>query len=148
MARNTDLKALVERFAADIESAVVSRVNAEFGSRFDELRARILEGAASAPAPRGLRRKPGPRAGFKAELKPCPVCGTANKARRFSYLCEDHRSGENLKKFKGAAKTVAGKTKKRGAGRRASAKAAPRRGPGRPKKGGRKGAAPAVETKA
>jgi hypothetical protein len=71
----------------------------------------------------------GSRANYAAELKPCPVCGTPNKARRFSYLCENDRTAENLSKFKGAArKGAAAPAAKRGPGR------PPKRGPGRPPK--------------
>ncbi len=129
MARQLDVKSIVEKFAAEIEAAVAARVNAEFASRFDELRGRIL-GGASTSAPKAAassapqKRRPGPRAGFKAALKPCPVCGTPNKARRFSYLCDEHRTEENKKKFKGGAAV----TKKASAPRAAkkSRKAAPR----------------------
>lgn len=127
MARKTDLGRLVEQFTSDLERAIRSRVNSDFASRFDDLKRSILGGASRAPAG-GVRAKgrPGPRSGYKAELKPCPVCGTPNKARRFSYLCDKHRTDENLRKFKGAAK--------------AGGKAAPaKKGRGRGKAGARKG---------
>jgi hypothetical protein len=107
MAKSRDLRALVEGFAAQLELAVREHVNREFARRFDDLRTSILKGARRPPlltggsarlSARSLRR-PGP----KAALKPCPVCKVPNKARRFSYLCDKHRSADNLKKFKGAA---------------------------------------------
>lgn len=129
MAKQVDLMSLVKQFATEIEAAVSARVNAEFAARFEDFRSRIIDGAVgvkksmpSLPAA-GVAKKRGPKAGGKAELKPCPVCGEKNKARRFSYLCEKHRSDENLKKFKGAAKpTAAAKAGGRKGGRRKGSK--------------------------
>lgn len=45
----------------------------------------------------------GPRPGYTVTPKPCPVCGTPNAARRFSFLCESHRSPEYLAAHKMAA---------------------------------------------
>lgn len=53
-----------------------------------------------APAPTYTR---GPRPGYTVTPKPCPVCGTPNAARRFSFLCESHRSPEYLAAHKRAA---------------------------------------------
>lgn len=100
MPKVKELTKLVEKFAADLEEVVAQRTSAEFASRFDELRRSILGGAAKAPTLR--LKKPNPRAGIPAELKPCPICGEPNKARRFSYLCENDRTPENLAKFRGA----------------------------------------------
>jgi hypothetical protein len=103
MARETDLKALVNKFAGEIEAAVVARVNAEFAARFDDLRKSIV-GGESKRAPRAAaKRSASPRSGLKAALKPCPICGKPNKARRFSYLCDEHRTNENQAKFKRGA---------------------------------------------
>jgi hypothetical protein len=104
MAGKSDVRRLVEQFVSDLERAVTDRVNGDFATRFDDLKRSILGGAAREPRPSGRRLRPGPRSGYKAELKPCPVCGTPNKARRFSYLCDKHRNEENLRKYKGAAK--------------------------------------------
>jgi hypothetical protein len=158
MARNNDLTSLVAQFASDIETIVARKAAEAFAERFDAVKAQLLGGApvraARAAAPALVahvvpaepgHRKPGRPKGSKsrkaAELKACPVCGKMNKARRFSYLCEDHRNAENLAKFKGTAKTgVAAKAApvKRGPGRPPKAlPAAPapvKRGPGRPPK--------------
>lgn len=45
----------------------------------------------------------GPRPGYTVTPKPCPVCGTPNAARRFSFLCESHRSPEYLAAHKRVA---------------------------------------------
>lgn len=54
-------------------------------------------------------RKParGPKKGSKAPKKPCPVTGTLNTHRRFSYLMPEVRTPENLAKFKGGGKAKA-----------------------------------------
>lgn len=36
-----------------------------------------------------------------AELRPCPVSGVLNSARRYSYLMPEHRTPENLAKYRG-----------------------------------------------
>ena len=148
MARSTDLKDLVEQFAAALEGVVARRANEAFAAKFDAVKSQILGGGTAAPraaapaaAPAGrVTRKAAGRASYAAALKPCPVCGTPNKARRFSYLCDSHRSPENLSKFKGAAKAGAAKAAapvakpaKRGPGRPPKAVGA-KRGPGRPPK--------------
>jgi hypothetical protein len=51
-----------------------------------------------------VRGKRGPKKGGKAQPKPCPVTGTLNTYRRFSYLMPEVRTPENLAKFKGASK--------------------------------------------
>jgi hypothetical protein len=139
MPKKTDLQSLVAKFAEELEAAVTARVNDEFAARFDDFRSRILGGEKVAPRTvvatggKAAGKRRGPRAGSSAPSKPCPVCSEPTKARRYSYLCEKHRSDENLKKFKNAkvAAKAAGK----------------KRGPGRPKgsgKGrGRKAATPA-----
>ena len=113
MARNADLRSLIENFVSSLEVVVRERVNNDFAARFDELRERILDGVTSAPrapgkktAAKAASKRRGPLAGTKAALKPCPVCGTPNKARRYSYLCDEHRTAANQKKFKGAAKAA------------------------------------------
>ena len=117
MARDPELRALVDRFASQLEEAVTSRVAAEFARRFEELRASVLAGATKAPATRG-RRQPGPPPGTRAQPKPCPVCGEPNKARRFSYLCEAHRSAESLAKFKGGQPPAVKRRPAEGRGRK------------------------------
>jgi hypothetical protein len=115
MARTANpLSRLMKQFSSDIEAAIAARVNDEFAARFDDLRDSVISAVAQgggSKSRRGkqplgtfaLRRKPGPRAGtIVAEQKPCPICGEKNKARRFSYLCDAHRSVENLAKFKSA----------------------------------------------
>lgn len=143
MARNSDLQQLVQDFAAQLEAIVARRANESFAAKFDSVKAQILGGrvapAAAAPSAGRVGRPRGSRASYAAELKPCPVCGTPNKARRFSYLCENHRNAENLAKFKGAAKAgapaAAGATPaKRGPGRPRKVPVAGKRGPGRPPK--------------
>ena len=108
----SDLKALVEQFATQLEGIITRRANEAFAAKFDAVKAQMVGGSAtkSAPAaaPKGrVGRPPGSRANYAAAEKPCPVCGTMNKGRRFSYLCEDHRSAENLAKFKGASRKAA-----------------------------------------
>lgn len=49
-------------------------------------------------------KKPGPKPGLKAVPRPCPVTGTLNTYRRFSYLMPEVRTAANLKKYKGWAK--------------------------------------------
>jgi hypothetical protein len=51
-----------------------------------------------------VKAKRGPKKGGKAQPKPCPVTGTLNTYRRFSYLMPEVRTPENLAKFKGASK--------------------------------------------
>jgi hypothetical protein len=137
VARNVNpLALLMKKFSADIESAVSARVNQEFAARFDDLRDSVISAVARGAGAQGrrgrpaggtfaLRRKPGPRAGtIVAELKPCPVCSEKNKARRFSYLCEKHRSTENLAKFKSARSAAkAGVAPKAGRAPKAAGKA-------------------------
>jgi hypothetical protein len=130
MASN-DLKSLVEQFATQLESIVTRRANEAFAAKFDAVKAQLVGGSTpsrtvkvAATAPKGRVGRPaGSRNLGPAAEKPCPVCGKMNKGRRFSYLCEDHRSKENLSKFKGAARK----------GAPAAAPAA-KRGPGRPRK--------------
>jgi hypothetical protein len=55
---------------------------------------------AETPAPSSQR---GPRPGYTVPPKPCPVCGTMNTARRFSFLCEQHRTPEYLTAHKKVA---------------------------------------------
>ena len=124
MARSSDLQSLVQEFAAQLEAIVTQRANEAFAAKFDSVKSQLLGGKAAAPTKGRVGRPRGSRASYAAELKPCPVCGKPNKARRFSYLCEDHRSAENLNKFKGAAK---------------GPKPAVKRGPGRPPKAGKRG---------
>jgi hypothetical protein len=142
MPRTSDLAALVSSFASQLEAIVTRRANEEFAARFDGLKAQILSGSKTAPV-LGLRR-PGRPVGSKsrrpADSKPCPVCGTLTKARRYSYLCEDHRTPENITKFRGSAAKAAAPKVKRGPGRprKNPLPAAPapkvKRGPGRPPK--------------
>ncbi len=159
------LSLLMKKFSVEIEAAVAARVNDEFAARFGDLRDSVIAAVAQGAGVKGrrgrpaagtfsLRRKPGPRAGtIVAELKPCPVCGEKNKARRFSYLCEKHRSEENRAKFKSnrsataAARTAsapraakgAGKAKAT-AGKTATPKAAKGAGKAKTAKPGRKAA--------
>jgi hypothetical protein len=115
MARTANpLSQLLKSFSSEIEAAVAARVNEEFAARFDDLRDSVISAVSQGKTVKGrrgrpslgglsLRRKPGPKAGtITAELKPCPVCGEKNKARRYSYLCDKHRSDDNLSKFKSA----------------------------------------------
>jgi hypothetical protein len=134
MAKTSELQALVEQFATQLEAIVTRRANEAFAAKFDVVKSQILGGTAAA-APVKVKgrvgRPPGSRAAYAAAAKPCPICGTPNKGRRFSYLCENHRSAENLAKFKGAT-------------RKAGAVAAPppapvKRGPGRPPKAVKRG---------
>jgi DNA repair exonuclease SbcCD ATPase subunit len=104
MAVAQELNALVQDFARKLEQLVEQRAREAFAARFDEARAQLVEPTTAAPAP-GNRRtvvktRRSPLAGLKAEPKPCPVCGKKNTARRFAYLCEDHRSDANVQKFK------------------------------------------------
>ena len=149
MARGNELESLVQQFVSQLQGVISKQVEAEIAGRFDSFRNSIFAGGsvvaargrpASVPvaAPAGKRRSP--LAGREAELKPCPVCGTPNKARRFSYLCEEHRTNENLAKFRGAAKTgaapapvAAKKTASKAAKAPKAPKAPGKRGPGRPK---------------
>jgi hypothetical protein len=164
MARSNDLQSLVQQFVSQLEGVLAKQLESDLASKFDAFRASVLRGGAVAPsAPRSTTvvaakgtRKRSPLAGREAELKPCPVCGKMTKARRFSYLCEEHRTPENQAKFKGAAKTGAAPAAKpaAAAAKKAPAKAAKaaktaKRGPGRPKgsknkKSGAKGEAPAA----
>jgi len=103
----SDISTVVTAFVSELEQLVESRIKTDFDARFAQFRDGILKGARSAKAALAQgSSKRGPKAGFKAELKPCPVCKTPNKARRFSYLCEDHRDKASLAKFKGAAKAA------------------------------------------
>ena len=157
MARTANpLAQLMKKFSVEIEAAVAARVNDEFAARFGDLRDSVISAVAQGAGTKGrrgrpaagtlsLRRKPGPRAGtIVAELKPCPICGEKNKARRFSYLCDKHRSDENLAKFKSArsaaaAKTVAAPKAAKGAGK---AKAAGKTAAPKAAKGAGKAKAP------
>ena len=130
MAKSSDLQMLVAQFAAQIESLVARRANEAFAAKFDAVKSQLIGGGSIAPTKGRVGRPPGSRASYAAALKPCPVCGTNNKARRFSYLCENHRTAENLAKFKGTAKD-AKPVAERGPGR--PPKVA-ERGPGRPPK--------------
>jgi len=49
-------------------------------------------------------KRRGPKLGSKAAAKPCPVTGTLNTHRRFSYLMPEARTAENLAKFKRGGK--------------------------------------------
>jgi len=104
MPRAGKLQSMVSSFASELERAVREEATNEFRRRFDELRASILSGAKTAPALGGRRAAAGKVARQKADLKPCPICGERNKARRFSYLCDKHRTKENRAKFKGASR--------------------------------------------
>lgn len=137
MAKTSDLQALVEQFATQLEAIVTRRANEAFAAKFDVVKSQILGGStasASAAAPVKVKgrvgRPPGSRASYAAAAKPCPVCGTPNKGRRFSYLCESHRTAENLAKFKGASRKAAPA---------APAAAPAKRGPGRPPKAAKRG---------
>lgn len=103
--RKSDIRSIVDRFTSELEDAVRQQVNDQFAARFDEFRGSLLGGGRRAPSLTRLVRGGGAggRPGREAELKPCPVCGTLSKARRFSYLCPEHRTNENLAKFKGSA---------------------------------------------
>lgn len=146
MARGNELESLVQQFVSQLSDVISKQVESEIAGKFDAFRNSIFSGTslvapraaktASVPVAAGKRRSP--LAGREAEQKPCPVCGTLNKARRFSYLCETHRNNENLAKYRGAAKTgapaavtAAPVAAKKSAGK--AAKAAGKRGPGRPK---------------
>jgi predicted NAD/FAD-dependent oxidoreductase len=64
--------------------------------------------AKAAPAaPAAPVAKAASLAGTTINTKPCPVCATPTKARRYSYLCEQHRTAENLAKYKGAQPVTA-----------------------------------------
>ena len=52
-----------------------------------------------ASRPRDPNAAPGLRA--ISPPKPCPICKVENTARRYSYLCEAHRTPENLNRYKG-----------------------------------------------
>ena len=105
MAQGNGLQTLVEHFVSQLQSQITRQIEAELAGRIDAFKSQLLGRAAparvaAAPAIKAPAKR-GPRAGYKAEEKPCPICGTLNKARRFSYLCENHRTDENRSKFKG-----------------------------------------------
>lgn len=147
-----DLRPIVDAFMAEIEEAVTRRVNEEFANRFDELREDILKGSARAPsvsrrgaASRSTVRAAPRRTLRKAEMRPCPVTGILNSARRYSYLMPEHRTKENLEKYRGwthrdGDEAAAPAQAKRGGRRTTKPKAAakkagaPKRGRGRPRK--------------
>ena len=113
----SDLNSVVNALVAQLQEIIEEQVAAQVSG--GEARGRGGRKAKAVAGKGGGRR--GPKAGFKAELKPCPICATPNKARRFSYLCEDHRDKESLAKFKGATrgKVIA---KPAGRGRKAAAR--------------------------
>ena len=131
MPGNSELKVLVEQFANQLETIVEGRANAAFAAKFDSVRQQLVGQTAPnhtrvvAPVQaRRVGRPPGSRSSYAAAAKPCPVCGTPNKSRRSSYLCESHATAENLAKFKGASRNVAP----------IAAPSPVKRGPGRPAK--------------
>ena len=142
MAQGNGLQTLVEHFVSQLQSQITRQIEAELAERIDAFKSQLLgraapARAAAAPAIRAPAKR-GPRAGYKAEEKPCPVCGTMNKARRFSYLCENHRTDENRAKFKGYKGGPAAPAAAKPAAAAKTAAAAPgrpagKRGPGRPK---------------
>lgn len=156
MARGSELQTLVSQFVSQLQQVISRDVQSEISGKFDAFRASVFSGAAptarragpgrppkaavAVVAAKGARRSP--LAGREAEQKPCPICGKLNKARRFSYLCDDHRTPENREKFKGTAKTGTApaaaapapvSAKKTAAAPAKAAKSATKRGPGRPK---------------
>jgi hypothetical protein len=113
MAQGNDLSGLVQQFVSQIQSHIIEQVEAEIAGKIDAFRASLLGGGSAQARPGAAVRTDARKfaaskpAGFSAELKPCPICHTPNKARRFSYLCEKHRTSDNLAKFKGGAKSGA-----------------------------------------
>lgn len=103
MAKSRDVRELVASFVAELEAAIESRVNGNVADKFEKLKAEILGGR----APRGASSvatkpsRPGRKPPNKADMKPCPLSGTMNAGRRFSYLMPEYRTPENLKKFRG-----------------------------------------------
>lgn len=138
MAGSSNLRALIEDFAREVEAVVKRQAQESFAARFEQAKTQLFGGApVPAPAPTKGRvgRRPGRSAGFTFEPKPCPVCGKLNKARGLSFLCEGHRSPANLAKYKGASKTAG--LVKRGPGQPPKVKLelpVAKRGPGRPRK--------------
>lgn len=138
MAAKTETRALIEKFVGDLQRVISAQVGAEVARQIDRFKSRLVAGETHTRAIRVLGGRM--RASKPAELKPCPVCGTPNKARRYSYLCADHRTPENLAKFKGALSTSHSGPSKRAA-KTATRAARSAKAPAGTRKGGRKGTA-------
>ena len=146
MAKQTAAKALLEEFSGKLEGLIKQEIKTALAAVVDGQsqvgkrrgrppKAAKVAAAAGAPVKAKVGRPAGSVSGASAP-KPCPVCGTPNKGRRYSYLCESHRTATNLAKFKGKAGKVAAGTVKRGPGRppKVLADGTVKRGPGRPPK--------------
>ena len=125
----SDLNSVVSALVTELQQMVEAQVAQQLAgdgrgkAAKGEKKAKAAGAKAATKASGKTGGKRGPKAGFKAELKPCPVCGTPNKARRFSYLCESHRDSSSLAKFKGAGRgKVAAKAVKAGRGRKLAAR--------------------------
>jgi hypothetical protein len=131
MAGKSSFYDLAAEFAEKVSEIATRQAHEAFAAKFESVRSQILGGSISAPllpAKRKAGRPKGSRASYAAQVKPCPVCGKENKARRYSYLCDEHRTEENLAKFKGGAKALP-----------AAPAPAAKRGPGRPPKVAKRG---------
>lgn len=82
----TAAKLMAEAFTLLLADVTAARVKAEKPA------ARKGRGAAKGKVKGKARGRRGPKAGGTFAGKPCPVCGEINKARRYSYHCEKHRS--------------------------------------------------------
>ena len=115
MAKHSDLRQLVETFVSDLEAFAARKAHNALAGRLDALRSTLLTLGTTAPRTRTARRlgRRGPRPGYVVQPKPCPVCGKPSKARRYSYLCDDHRTPETIAKFQGRALAKAKTGRKR-----------------------------------
>jgi hypothetical protein len=71
-----------------------------------EIRRQVSQMAATGDLPvdeEPIKRR-GLKPGINSSAKPCPVTGTLNTHRRFSYLMPEVRTPENLAKFKRGGK--------------------------------------------
>lgn len=133
---------LVGQFTKDVEVVIREEMTAKFRGEIDGLLAGlgkasipekvIVTAAPAAPTVRAEKRT-GPPAGSRISMKTCPVegCTNRNKARRYSYLCDTHRTPDNIKLFKGSK---ADKSRKMIASASVPEPLKAKRGPGRPRK--------------
>jgi hypothetical protein len=98
MARDVDLQALVTDFTTQLEGVISAQVHVAVVERIDQFKAHLF--GTPAPAPKA------PTQHRHYASKPCPVCGQANHVRRFSYLCQTHRTPENILRYKGSSRAA------------------------------------------
>jgi hypothetical protein len=80
-----EIDTVLAQFKHNILRAIEAEVRRQIVANLDAVAPTVVE-----PAPK-VKGKRGPKEGSIAKEKPCPTCGTMNKARRFRFYCADHR---------------------------------------------------------